>query len=90
MAGTLLEKYREAVSKHKDIRMKQEAEPDVQYPTGFPPFDFINGTKVKSKLPTGELVEHYSVGIVDGSLCMFIGRSGCGKTTNYICCTICS
>ena len=81
MAGTLLEKYREAVSKHKDIRMKQEAEPDVQYPTGFPSFDFINGTKVKSKLPNGQIVEHYSVGIVDGSLCMFIGRSGCGKTT---------
>ena len=49
MAGTLLEKYREAVSKHKDIRMKQEAEPDVQYPKGFHPIDFNNGTKVKSK-----------------------------------------
>ena len=81
MAGTLLEKYRQIMSKHKDIRMKQEAEPDVQYSTGFPPFDFINGTKVTSTLPNGQIVSYYSVGIVDGSLCMFIGRSGCGKTT---------
>lgn len=81
MAGTLLEKYRQIMSKHKDIRMKQEAEPDVQYSTGFPPFDFINGTKVISTLPNGQTVSYYSVGIVDGSLCMFIGRSGCGKTT---------
>lgn len=81
MAGTLLEKYRQIMSKHKDIRMKQEAEPDVQYSTGFPPFDFINGTKVTSTLPNGQIMSYYSVGIVDGSLCMFIGRSGCGKTT---------
>ena len=81
MAGTLLEKYRQAMSKHKDIRMKQEAEPDVQYATGFPCFDFINGTKVNCTLPNGDPMSYYSVGIVDGSLCMFIGRSGCCKTT---------
>lgn len=79
--ATLLEKYRETMSKHKDIRMKQEAEPDVQYSTGFPSFDFINGTKVNCTLPNGQNMSYYSVGIVDGSLCMFVGRSGCGKTT---------
>lgn len=78
---SLLERYREVISKHKDVRMKQEADADVQYPTGFPSFDFINGTKVVAKDPNGNPFEYYSVGIVDGSLCMFIGRSGCGKTT---------
>ena len=78
---SLLERYREVISKHKDVRMKQEADADVQYPTGFPSFDFINGTKITSKDPNGNPIQYYSVGIVDGSLCMFIGRSGCGKTT---------
>ena len=78
---TLLDRYREVVSTHKDIRMKQEAEPDVQYPTGFPPFDFINGVKTVTTLQSGLNIEQYQVGIVDGSLVMFIGRSGCGKTT---------
>ena len=78
---SLLERYRNAVSKHKDVRMRQEATPDVQYATGFPVFDFLNGSKVTMQLPDGQVVEQYSVGIVDGSMCMFIGRSGCGKTT---------
>ena len=42
---SLLERYRDVVSKHKDVRMKQEADADVQYPTGFPTFDFINGLR---------------------------------------------
>ena len=79
--SSLLDRYRQAVSKHKDVRMKQEAEPDIQYGTGFPSFDAINGCKIKYKLPNGQVGYRYSMGIVDGSLCMFIGRSGCGKTT---------
>jgi len=78
---SLLDRYRDVISKHKDVRMKQEADADIQYPTGFPTFDFINGTKVTAKTPNGDPFQYYSVGIVDGSLCMFIGRSGCGKTT---------
>lgn len=78
--GKLLNLYRDAMSKHKDIRMRQEADPDVQYPTGFSAFDFINGTKTVVHTMEG-VREQYNLGIVDGSMCMFIGRSGCGKTT---------
>ena len=80
MAGILSNQFREAVSKHKDYRMKAESESSVGYSTGFLNFDFMNGTvvHVKSKERT---FDYYSVGIQDGCLVMIIGRSGCGKTT---------
>lgn len=80
--GTLMTKFRETVAKHKDPRMKSEGEFDVLYPTGFPSFDFINGTKIHvNDQKTGKHYSYYSVGVTDGSACMLIGRSGCGKTT---------
>lgn len=80
MAGILAKQFREAVSKHKDSRMKEEAAPSVAYPTGFLNFDFMNGTVVHVKSDTKDF-KYYSVGIQDGCLVMLIGRSGCGKTT---------
>lgn len=76
----LIDRFREEVSKSKDYRMKNEVERDVAYPTGFLGFDYMNGVVVHVK--TDEMDFKYnSVGIVDGSIIMIIGRSGCGKTT---------
>lgn len=72
--------FREKVSKDKDPRMSQEAVFDVAYATGFLGFDFLNGTVVHVKTPEKKF-KYNSVGIVDGSITMVIGRSGCGKTT---------
>lgn len=80
MAGTLSQRFREAVSKHKDIRMKEESAASVGYSTGFLNFDFMNGTVVHVKSEERNF-SYYSVGIQDGCLVMLIGRSGCGKTT---------
>ena len=73
-------RFRQAVSKHKDPRMKEESTSSVAYPTGFLNFDFMNGTVVHVKLDE-RTFNYYSVGIQDGCLVMLIGRSGCGKTT---------
>lgn len=76
----LIERFREETSKMKDVRMKKEIERDVAYPTGFLAFDFMNGTVVHVKSETMDF-KYNSVGVVDGSIVMVIGRSGCGKTT---------
>jgi len=78
---TLVDKFRDAVAKTKDFKMKQEAQVTVQYPTGFLNFDFMNGTIINIKTKDNTYTPYYSVGVADGSMCMFIGRSGCGKTT---------
>ena len=80
MSRFLSECFREKVSKKKDHRLKSETEYDVAYPTGFLSFDFLNGTVVHVKTPEKKF-QYNSIGIVDGSMVMVIGRSGCGKTT---------
>ena len=45
----LVDKFRESVSKSKDLRMKQETNYDVAYATGFLAFDFLNGMVVHVK-----------------------------------------
>ena len=80
MAGVLVQRFRESVSKHKDYRMKAESEASIGYSTGFLNFDFMNGTVVHVK-SSERNYDYYSVGIQDGSMVMLIGRSGCGKTT---------
>ena len=76
----LAKNFREKVSKSKDYKMKVETEFSVGYSTGFLGFDFTNGTVVHTESDNNKF-EYYSVGIVDGSMNMVIGRSGCGKTT---------
>lgn len=76
----LVERFRDRVSKSKDIRMSREADSDVSYPTGFLAFDFLNGEVVHVKSDTLDF-KYNSIGIVDGSMATVIGRSGCGKTT---------
>lgn len=80
MPSLLSMQFREAVSKHKDYRMKSESDSNISYPTGFLNFDFMNGNVVHVKSETRD-TKYYSVGIQDGCLVMLIGRSGCGKTT---------
>ena len=80
--GILTTKFREAVSKLKDYRMKVETEFNVGYSTGFLNLDFVNGTMVHvNDTANNRQFSYYSVGITDGSMVMVIGRSGCGKTT---------
>lgn len=78
--GLLASRFRATMAKSKDPKM-MEAVADVMYPTGFLPFDFLNGYKVHVQTPGGEDYWYNSVGIVDGSSQMIIGRSGSGKTT---------
>lgn len=80
MATLLGAKFREAVSKSKDYKMKVETEANVSYSTGFLSFDFLNGQVIHVNAPDKQY-KYYSVGIVDGSMNMLIGRSGCGKTS---------
>lgn len=77
--GLLAERFRAQMAKTKDPRM-EEAVADVAYPTGFLPFDFLNGTRVHVQ-GKGEDYWYNSIGIVDGSSNQIIGRSGSGKTT---------
>ena len=77
--GLLAERFRAQMAKTKDPRM-EEAVADVAYPTGFLPFDFLNGYKVHVQ-GKGEDYWYNSVGIIDGSSNQIIGRSGSGKTT---------
>lgn len=79
--GTLLDEVTEAFGKTKDFSMVNDAEFDVQYPTGFLSFDYkACGKRIKVNTGTSTMC-YDSLGIVDGSLNMFIGRSGCGKST---------
>lgn len=81
----LLDEVTEALIKTKDFSMTNDAEFDVQYPTGFLSFDYkACGKRIKVNNPDGSVITYDSLGIVDGSLNMFIGRSGCGKSTFVI------
>ena len=76
----LASRFRDIVSKSKNFAMKTEAETGVGYSSGYLSFDFLNGTMVHVKSDDFNF-SYYSIGIQDGSMVMFIGRSGCGKTT---------
>lgn len=80
--NSLLDEINDAFAKTKDYSMTNQAEYDVQYPTGFLSFDYKGcGRIISVNMPDGSHMSYDSVGIVDGSLLMIIGRSGCGKTT---------
>lgn len=80
--GLLADRFRAQMAKTKDPRM-EEANADVLYPTGFLPFDFLNGYRVHVKSDTEDFW-YNAVGIVDGSSVSLAGRSGSGKTTAAI------
>lgn len=80
--GLLADRFRAQMAKTKDPRMG-EANADILYPTGFLPFDFLNGYRVHVKSDTEDFW-YNAVGIVDGSSVQLVGRSGSGKTTAAI------
>ena len=75
----LSNEFRKKVGKSKDERIKSEAVCGVSYPTGFLAFDFLNGSVIHTKSET--LPKYNSIGVLDGSVNIVIGRSGCGKST---------
>ena len=77
---SLMSEIREVLSKSKNSSVNRKAEFDVQYPTGFLPLDYKNGQKITVNSSQGSF-SYDSIGIVDGTINMFIGRSGCGKST---------
>lgn len=77
----LMSEIQEVLSKTKDSSVNRKAESDIQYPTGFLPLDYKNGHRVAVTLANGSKATYDSIGILDGTLNMFIGRSGCGKST---------
>lgn len=79
--GFLADAFREQTGKMKDYAMSLEHEFDIAYPTKFLTFDFLNGNIVDVRHADGSTSQYYSIGLVDGSINTFIGRSGCGKTT---------
>lgn len=79
---TAAELYRQKVSSHKDPRMKNEGEFNIQYPSGFLTLDFANGCQVKVTPKDGRPeFSYYSIGITDGAALELVGKPGCGKTT---------
>lgn len=76
-------RWRARVAGSKDIIKKAEAEAGVRYPTGFLNIDFLNGCVIHViDINTHEEIMSYnSLGILDGSYCLFVGRSASGKTT---------
>lgn len=79
---SLLDNFRNAVSKSKVNGTANKAEFDVMYPTGFLSLDYLNGTVVHVQdKETHKEFSYNSTGIVDGSTNMIIGRSGSGKST---------
>ncbi|MBR2247562.1 MAG: hypothetical protein IJ880_11110 [Bacilli bacterium] len=78
----LADEFRKAVAKEKDLRMRIEAKTDVGYPTGIPPFDFMNGYVIHVNNDEKNIHQKYPcLGITDGSFNSIIGKSGSGKTT---------
>lgn len=79
MASKLLSLFKDKMNQSKSTSSK-EAEFDIMYPTGMLTLDYLNGTMIHVKSEEMDMT-YNSVGIMDGSSCMFIGRSGCGKST---------
>jgi RecA/RadA recombinase len=78
----LLQEVDNVFSKSKDYSDRNDAEFDVQFPTGYLPFDYRGcGRIINVEFPDGRHGNYDSVGLVDGSMYMVIGRSGCGKST---------
>lgn len=78
--GLLMQRFHDIMNQSKDPRMK-EATFDVMYPTGFLPFDYLNGYITTVNIPNGKKMAYNSIGIMDGSSNVIIGRPGSGKTT---------
>lgn len=78
MANRLLNKLREKDKKG----LFSSSQVSVNYPTGFLPFDYLNGYKVKVVDMNENLLGTYdATGISGGTFVTIIGKSGVAKTT---------
>lgn len=67
--------------KTKDPSLAMETGYPICLPTSFLPFDYKNGLEVSYQHTSGECLYKYdAIGINGGSLIMFIGKNGSGKT----------
>ena len=78
--GLLGDRFREIVKQSKNPKM-EEASFDVMYPTGFLPLDYLNGYVTVVNMPNGKKMMYNSIGILDGTSNLIIGRTGAGKTS---------
>ena len=57
------------LDKTKDYSMNNDAEFDIQYPTGFLPFDYKGcGRIINVTFPDGRKAQYDSIGLVDGAM----------------------
>ena len=68
--------------KLKNPTLAQRATYPISYPTTFLPLDFANGIRSKITELNKDITYIYdSIGIGEGSINMFVGKTGSGKTT---------
>ena len=68
--------------KLKDPTLAQRATYPISYPTTFLPLDFANGIRSEVTELNKDITYIYdSIGIGEGSINMFVGKTGSGKTT---------
>lgn len=76
------ERMKEVAKKYKDPSLCAEQEYPVQVPTGFLGLDYANGMRVEySPFNQNSMITYDSIGVAPGSINMFIGNPGAGKTT---------
>lgn len=72
----------EIAKKTKDPSLASEQQLPISYLTTFLPLDYMNGMRVTNEMYTDDKVIVYdSLGLSAGSINMFIGPPGCGKST---------
>ena len=82
----LMEQFEKVINdlakKFKDPSMNDRATYSIAYPTTILPLDYVNGLRVGVTELNKDITYSYdSIGIGEGSIVMFIGKTGSGKTT---------
>lgn len=82
MTNSLLQDIFRAKVAKLGLDMRDEAKPDILYPTGFLNFDYMNGYVAKERVSANaDMSEFYNLGITDGSYVCLVANSGTGKST---------
>ena len=82
MENSLLSDIFRAQLAKMDYNNKNEAQPDIGYPTGFLNLDYANGYVAQQyDANTGTYSDYFNIGVSDGSFIAFIGHTSTGKST---------
>ncbi len=74
--------FRAETAKYKDPSMSSEVDVALGFPTTFLPLDYRNGMyNLVDNIVDGGSYGNYCIGMGDGSIVMFIGKTGTAKTT---------